>query len=957
MPEKRCSCQKPCFLVRFRYHISADSLKTGERNRIPCGSRGLDRRPRGFKIYSIGRWKMEKKSNQIQVPNVENEYMRRTADALLVSAKERVLILNAGAGYGKTQMLAYYVKHCEIPCAWYSLSGADNELMSFVRNFTKSVAGALRIGDADMQIFLSPEEDLDLLVEKLVVWLDMWVENLYIILDDFQEIHNPDIFNLVNVLLETLGEKLRFFIVEMRSLPDFLEEYASLGTAACIEAEDLKFTKEEIELLLRYVTDTDLQRQAAELIYDHTEGWPVGVIQITQQMRRQQKKMTADGVEQICRTLEVSDYLTKRVYKMLPFEIQTFLKRTAVLDYMTAPVCNAVIGNYQSESLLKYLVKEKLFVQSLGEKSGIYRYHSIFQRFLLSQMSEQEQTDSLKKAAYFFLKTEDKIQAAEYGCRANAPEVVQAVLEVSGEEILKDRLYDTLHRCFTFLEQREATLLAKVRFIYGKYLRTTGNTEEARRQILEAGKDFYKEGRIADYKKALLYLAASDRREGNLRQAAYCLRQAEQFPEKGWNTLEEAVCTERIKQECCLQRRKEAQQEMEAWQRRGARFLEGSFLFAAWQIFGEKILESETERAKECEEGFLLSDCIFTEKLAAVYHEADYQSVLHYANRILQDTPYETLHTAIAWKMLALLSWNKKNYRKAVEQAEMGDKFLYKNQIQLQDFVEKHRYVLEEMDFLKKNTRNIRPLLLQEELPLYEEKEEKLRIQCMKQFCVIFPDGEEIKWRTKKAQELFAYLFHLQGESVTREELITLLWPEIKAKSAAALFHTTLYSIRQGFLQKGWENLIQYEKRKYSLHMERITSDLEELQKFFRTFSQKQEKAEWIWRLYPGGYMEDTGYLWAYGRAKKLEDAFLSVCKESALDRMARRQEAQAVPFLQSIQEMEPYDEEMVTRLIFCLYRSGKQKEAKQQYDRMVKLYKEDLELDFEKTFHELIQV
>ena len=153
LPEKRCSCQKPCFLVRFRYHISADSLKTGERNRIPCGSRGLDRRPRGFKIYSIGRWKMEKKSNQIQVPNVENEYMRRTADALLVSAKERVLILNAGAGYGKTQMLAYYVKHCEIPCAWYSLSGADNELMSFVRNFTKSVAGALRIGDADMQIF------------------------------------------------------------------------------------------------------------------------------------------------------------------------------------------------------------------------------------------------------------------------------------------------------------------------------------------------------------------------------------------------------------------------------------------------------------------------------------------------------------------------------------------------------------------------------------------------------------------------------------------------------------------------------------------------------------------------------------------------------------------------------------------------------------------------------------
>ena len=62
-----------------------------------------------------------------------------------------------------------------------------------------------------------------------------------------------------------------------------------------------------------------------------------------------------------------------------------------------------------------------------------------------------------------------------------------------------------------------------------------------------------------------------------------------------------------------------------------------------------------------------------------------------------------------------------------------------------------------------------------------------------------------------------------------------------------------------------------------------------------------------------------------------------------------------AIPFLQRMQEVDPYDEETVRNLIACLYHSGKQKEAREQYDRMVKLYKEDLELEFGKSFQELV--
>lgn len=925
---------------------------------------------------------MRKKSDKIQIPNIDNEYLKRKADFRLDSCQESVIVLNAGAGYGKTQILAYYVRHCKEKSAWYSLSKTDNELMSFVQNFTKSVGNVLEL-EENFHISVSLQEDLDILVENLVVWLDKKIEKLNIILDDFQEIHNPDIFNLLNVLIETMSEKLRFFIVEMRSLHHFLEEYITNGTAICIETEDLKFGQPEIEMLLEHSIHTEFQKQAAELIYFYTEGWPVGVIQIIQQMLRQRKKFSIDILKEICEKLEVSDYLMKRVYKMLPFDIQTFLEKTSVLDYMTVSACNYILGNYQSESLLKYLVKEKLFVQSLGENSGIYRYHSIFQRFLLSRISKVEQKATLKKAAYFFLKTEDKIQAAEYGCRGDAVEVVQAVIEVAGEEILEEKLYDTLRRWFEFLYRKNCKLTPKSQFIYGKYLWRAGYMDKAREQILEAGKAFYQEGRKKDYQRVLLFAAISERKAGNLKQSEDYLQEVQKISENDWDDLAETIYIEHIKQKCCLQQIKEIRNILEDCKEHGGIFQEGSFLFAAAQVFFNNPIEYlETEQGfcdneigqkkfinwksdlyseilfREIEDGFLLQNCILMEELMIAYNVADFQSVKKLAQQILQNAEYETLHTAIAWKMLAILSWNKKNYRKAMEQAEIGNQFLYRNQIQLQDFAKRHQDILEEIDSLHKNVKDIPPLLSKNKhVTVFEpENNTKIYIQCMKHFCVTLPNGEEVKWRTKKAQELFAYLFHLQGEGVAREELITLLWPETGIKSATALFHTTLYSIRQIFIQEEGENLIIYEKKKYSLNMHMIFSDLEKLQLYFQKFKRKQEDPELVLQLYLGGYMENMGYLWSYGTAKELENDYLFVCKTGAIEQIHKQQEALAIPFLQRMQEVEPYDEEIVKLLIVCLYRSGKKREAKQQYNRMVKLYKEDLELDFKKTFQELVE-
>ena len=77
--------------------------------------------------------------------------------------------------------------------------------------------------------------------------------------------------------------------------------------------------------------------------------------------------------------------------------------------------------------------------------------------------------------------------------------------------------------------------------------------------------------------------------------------------------------------------------------------------------------------------------------------------------------------------------------------------------------------------------------------------------------------------------------------------------------------------------------------------------------------------------------------------------------KSGASNRINKKRPDAAIPFLQRIIEADPYNEEVASQLILCLYQSGRQSDAKHQYDRMQKLYREDLELDFTKTLKEII--
>src|SRR5205823_5568925 len=74
----------------------------------------------------------------------------------------------------------------------------------------------------------------------------------------------------------------------------------------------------------------------------------------------------------------IVDYLADEVLRQLPEEVRTFLLRTAILDRLCGPLCDAVTGGRDGQAMLERLEQANLFLIPLDQERRWYRYHHLF---------------------------------------------------------------------------------------------------------------------------------------------------------------------------------------------------------------------------------------------------------------------------------------------------------------------------------------------------------------------------------------------------------------------------------------------------------------------------------------------------------------------------------------------------------------------------------------------------
>lgn len=132
-----------------------------------------------------------------------------------------------------------------------------------------------------------------------------------------------------------------------------------------------------------------------------------------------------------------------------------------------------------------------------------------------------------------------------------------------------------------------------------------------------------------------------------------------------------------------------------------------------------------------------------------------------------------------------------------------------------------------------------------------------------------------IKWRTAKAEELFAYLFERRGQNVPKWELCDTLWPDLDESKVDTHLHTTIYQVRK-ILQK--TNLgieVRFRSGSYTLELPAsIASDVAEFEAIVTQQQQVTVKSlehfERLLALYQYDYLHDKDYLWAVSQQEPL---------------------------------------------------------------------------------------
>lgn len=299
----------------------------------------------------------------------------RLLEKMRLGADSRVVLVSAPAGFGKSTLLAEWLAGAPgdgRSVAWLSLDAADNDAATFWRYVAAALHGAIG-GPVPAAV----EQSTDLMLTTLVNELDAAPGDVWLVLDDYHLVDDPEVGRGMTVLLTHLPPHVHV-VLSTRADPDLpLARWRVRGELVEIRAADLRFTVDEAAEYLTGVTGLQLAAGDVEALEERTEGW-IAALQLAA-LSLQGRDDVGGFIARFTGTDRyLVDYLVEEVLAQQPEAVREFLLRSAVLDRLTGPLCDAVVGGDDGRDLLTTLERANLFLVPLDDQREWFRYHHLF---------------------------------------------------------------------------------------------------------------------------------------------------------------------------------------------------------------------------------------------------------------------------------------------------------------------------------------------------------------------------------------------------------------------------------------------------------------------------------------------------------------------------------------------------------------------------------------------------
>jgi len=325
----------------------------------------------------------------------------RLTEKLVANVDAPITLVAADAGFGKTTLIADFLRQNTRPSVWYQLDHTDADPIVFLNYIAHGIRGIepefgaaliAYLAESSEDLVRFPERAADLLINEILMSIE---QPFILVLDDYHHIGaDTPVHKIVDRITQYAAEHLHL-IITTRDLPPLaIMRRRAQAAALVITRDDLLFTDDEVRELFRLTLNVELKEEEIAEYRDRTHGW-VTALQLVRQVV---EKETGTGgspqidLSQVLQRSEkdIFDYFAEEVFARESEETQRLMLYLSLLESLPLEHCSRLFPDLRCSAALPELAQKNVFLTAAGEGSTEeYRFHPLFRGFLQRRLRSE----------------------------------------------------------------------------------------------------------------------------------------------------------------------------------------------------------------------------------------------------------------------------------------------------------------------------------------------------------------------------------------------------------------------------------------------------------------------------------------------------------------------------------------------------------------------------------------
>ncbi len=306
----------------------------------------------------------------------------------LCTTDATVVVLRAGAGFGKTVTLSQWANSDERRVGWLTMDATDDDPVVLLRHLVCALADAGQDVELAADALRRAEPDVaGTVYPALALAMQRSTDPFLMVLDDVGNVTAPASLALGAQLIDLLPAGSTV-VLSGRAIPDLhLARRELAGELVRFDDSDLAFTPEQVRDIVRSEVAVLDDGEVDELL-ELTNGWPAGV-HLAVRALADDSEPQREISQRLLSDRRLAEYVEQELLSRLAPAERSFLAEVSVLGHLCGPCCATATGRDDSAARLRALEAAGIAV---GQERGsdTYQLTPLVRRWLVDELRRSD---------------------------------------------------------------------------------------------------------------------------------------------------------------------------------------------------------------------------------------------------------------------------------------------------------------------------------------------------------------------------------------------------------------------------------------------------------------------------------------------------------------------------------------------------------------------------------------